>query len=49
MALDKAYAWPGRKDGVEEGYEDFVRASGAEGEEKRSLDGFGSGLFLCIG
>jgi len=24
MPLDKAYAWPGRKDGVEEEYEDFV-------------------------
>ncbi len=26
-----------------------MRGSGAEGEEKRSLDGFGSGSFLCIG
>ena len=31
MPLDKAYAWPGRKDGVEEEYEDFVW----EGVEQR--------------
>jgi hypothetical protein len=26
-----------------------VRGSGADGEGKGSLDGFGSGSFLCIG